>query len=212
MPTMDSSDSQWELDKAVRAQRPANRNVSSAAVNLHPIELVRRRGPERDDVVTLTTVEPNAARADGTTEAAGFTVRTFKNGEFFAGTVPPEVTALQAQMDVFANARRQAEAEEKFFQHDQIISADRPIPTSVLTVCANHPRGQWLANYLGRHPEACEDLLLANEISPEIAMAEAIKRAESLDEDQMADAMTHAEFCAWRSRKRQEAGLEPKRR
>jgi hypothetical protein len=94
MPTMDSSDNQWELDKAVRAQRPASRNVSSAAVNLHPISLVRRRGPERDDIVTLTTVEPNPPRPDGTTEAAGVTVRTFKNGEFVGGQIPPEVTAF----------------------------------------------------------------------------------------------------------------------
>ena len=167
------------------------------------VELIRPR-PKHivTDEVTLTTAEPNPPQADGTTEAAGITVRTFRNGELVAGKIPASVTALRAQMDVHADAKRLAEAEEMFFQHDQIISQDAPLRTSVLVVLANHPRGHWLAYFLGRHPEVREELLQINEISPEAAAVEAIKRAESHTEDQMADAMTHAEFRRWRERKK----------
>jgi hypothetical protein len=55
---------------------------------------------------------------------------------------------LQAQLDLHADARRRAEAEEMFSDHDRIIGQDIPTPTSVLVVLGKHPTGQWLANYL----------------------------------------------------------------
>jgi hypothetical protein len=198
-----TTDSEAALEQALNRER-ADRHMP-IPMNT---ELIRSRSKNiRPDEVVLTTVEPNPPRPDGTTEAAGFTVRTFKNGEFFGGQIPPEVTALQAQLDLHANAQREAQAEEMFSNHAEIISQDVPLPRSVLLVLGKHPKGQWLANFLGRHPEVCEELLHINEISAEAAALEAIKRAEALSEDDMADGMTHAEFCRWRERKRQEAGL-----